>query len=126
MLKNLIKYFIRFIHILMILFMLLGAFLPKKYLIYFIFALPLLYLHWLTNNNKCISTEIECCADKQPYCSEVADYPFLTHLLNKFDITVKDKNTKKNIVCYGLTSFWFIALYRYYTPSFNSRLTRIK
>ena len=115
MLKKVIKYIVSFLHMLIVLFIFLGAFLPKKYLIYFIFAWPLMYLHWYTNDENCISTEIECWADKKPYCSEPADdFPFVTNLLKKFNITIHEKETKKYIIEFTLTTFWLIGVYRYY------------
>lgn len=116
MLKKILKPIIRFIHIVFIFFFFVGAFIPKKYLIFFIFAWPLLYLHWCTNNNKCIFTQIECWLDNKQYClDQDEEFPFMNHILNTFNITINDNKTKHYIFCMSLTFFWLIGIYRYYS-----------
>jgi hypothetical protein len=113
--KKYMRYFFNLIHYSIVAFITLGAFLPKKYLFYFIFAWPLMILHWKTNNDKCFITELECWLDKQPYCDRSDnEYPFVTHLLSFFNIKITDKKTKNNIIMYGLTFFWLIGMGRYY------------
>lgn len=115
MLKNLTLNFIIFTHILIVLFLLLGAFLPKKYLIYFLFFLPFLYIHWLTNNGKCICTQLECWIGKNEYCLEPGvNFPLVDRILKYFNIYITDKKTKDTVIVYTLTIFWLIGLYRYY------------
>jgi hypothetical protein len=115
MLKKVLKHIVRIIHVIMILFLFGGAFIPKKYLILFIFAWPLLYLHWQTNNNKCICTQVECWFDNQPYClDQNEDFPFMTQILKIINIEIKDNKTKQYIFCTTLTFFWLIGMYRYY------------
>jgi len=113
--KKYMRYFFNLIHYFVVVFITLGAFLPKRYLFYFIFAWPLLYLHWKTNNNKCILTEIECWIDKQPYCERNHnDYPFITNLLSYFHIEIKNRKTKNNLIHYLVTFCWLIGMGRYY------------
>jgi hypothetical protein len=42
-----------------------GVLLPSKYLIYYLFLLPALYLHWYFNDNKCILSELESYFDNE-------------------------------------------------------------
>jgi hypothetical protein len=48
-----------FIHTLIVFFLSWGFLLPKKYLIYHLFAWPIVWLHWQLNNQRCILTEWE-------------------------------------------------------------------
>lgn len=62
MIHNIKKYIlliVKGLHVVIAIFFILGAFLPKKYLIFFIFGWPLMYLQWILNNNKCLLTDIE-------------------------------------------------------------------
>ena len=36
-----------------------GCFLPYKYLVYHQFLWPIIYIHWKTNKNKCMITQLE-------------------------------------------------------------------
>jgi len=112
--KKYMRYFFNLIHYSIAAFMTLGSFLPKKYLVYFIFVWPITVLHWKTNNNKCFITEFVCWIDKQPYCDRTSNYPFVTHLLSFFNINITDKKTKNNVIMCGLTFFWLIGVTRYY------------
>lgn len=115
MLKKILKQIVRIIHVFLVLFYFVGAFIAKKYLILFIFAWPLLFLHWQTNNNKCICTQIEAWLDNQEDClNQYEDFPFITRMLNFLNIEIKGKKTKYYIFCTSLTFFWLIGMYRYY------------
>ena len=116
MFKKILKPIVRTIHILLIIFFFAGAFIPKKYLILFIFTWPLLYLHWQTNNNKCIFTEIEYWLDdnEEEVLNQYENFPFMTCMLNGLNIKIKGKKTKYYIFCTILTFFWLIGLYRYF------------
>ena len=113
--KKGIKYIMTIIHYFIVLFITFGAFLPKKYLIFFVFAWPILYLHWYTNNDRCFFTQIECWLDKQPYCSKpAAEYPFVTKMLSYVNIEIKSKQHKKYAINAMLSFFWLIGIYRYF------------
>ena len=114
MIKKVLKPIVRIIHLFLIFFLFAGAFMPKKYLLLFIFAWPLLYLHWKTNNNRCICTQIECWLDEQSYClDQYEDFPFMTLLLDFLNIEIKGNKTKYYIFCTILTFFWLIGMYRF-------------
>ena len=113
-LKNILKLILRLIHFIFVVLLIVGAFIPKKYLLYFIIMWPLINLHWITNNTKCVCTQIECWLDNEPYCLDHdEDFPFLTHILSYANIEI-NKKTKLNIIYMGLTFFWLIGVYRYY------------
>ena len=57
--SKLIANVIKIIHYIIMFTLLLGVFLPSKYLIYYIFLWPAVYFHWYFNDNKCMLTEIE-------------------------------------------------------------------
>lgn len=56
---------IRIIHYILMLSLLFGIFLPSKYLIYYIFLWPAVYLHWYFNGNRCMLTELESNFDQK-------------------------------------------------------------
>ena len=57
--SKLIANVIKIIHYIIMFTLLLGVFLPSKYLIYYIFLWPAVYFHWYFNDNKCMLTELE-------------------------------------------------------------------
>jgi hypothetical protein len=118
--KKLICYIMKAMHYFVVLFITLGAFIPKKYLVYFLFAWPILYLHWQMNNNKCLLTQIECWLDNQPYCNVTDnDFPFVTNMLNYLHIEITGNEQKNRIMNSGLTCFWLFGMYRYYKKSLH-------
>jgi|LakMenEpi03Aug12_release.lakeMendotaPanAssembly.Ray.scaffolds.fasta_scaffold857175_1 hypothetical protein len=56
---------VRYIHYAFMLVLVFGVFLPGKYLIYFLFLLPAIYIHWYFNDNRCMLTELESYFDQK-------------------------------------------------------------
>jgi len=56
---------LRYLHYTYMLTLIFGVLLPSKYLIYYLFLLPALYLHWYFNDNKCILSELESYFDNE-------------------------------------------------------------
>ena len=56
---------VRYFHYTYMLTLIFGVLLPSKYLIYYLFLLPALYLHWYFNDNKCILSELESYFDNE-------------------------------------------------------------
>jgi hypothetical protein len=54
--------------------MLFGFILPKQYLLYHLLSFPIIYLHWMTNNNKCILSELEHYLKGTKYDNESYEY----------------------------------------------------
>ncbi|MES2962417.1 MAG: DUF2784 family protein [Bdellovibrionota bacterium] len=51
---------LQFLHMAVLVFVIFGGFLPWKevWLVHMVFV-PLMFLHWKTNNNRCVLTQIE-------------------------------------------------------------------
>jgi len=116
MIKILLLSLVKFVHNLIILFVVLGSFLPKKYLIYFLFAWPTIFIHWQTNSNKCVLTELEFWIENKPYPANTIDtdpaYPFIRKITGKMFDSFSDNQLHKFIL--GLfTLLWVIGLIRY-------------
>lgn len=107
---------VRIIHRLIVYFIILGVFLPPKYLIFFLPVWPFIYLHWQINSNRCIMTEIEYWIESNPYPSTIDldhDYPFIRSISwNLFDNLTNGQLHK--LIVGGFTLVWFIGLIRYY------------
>ena len=65
MIENVMNKIVRFSHLLLLFVLIFGVFLPGKYLIYFLFLLPAIYIHWYFNDNKCMLTELESHFDQK-------------------------------------------------------------
>jgi len=48
-----------FVHLSLVLIFIIGPFLPGKYLLYYLFLWPLVYIHWYFNDDRCMLTELE-------------------------------------------------------------------
>ena len=107
--------FIHIFHRILTYFTLFGFLLPRKYLIYHLFFYPSMIIHWMTNNNKCILTELEIKLSGRSW-SEF-ESSFGIKLFNSLGFNIKkDKNTSDFITKLYITTYtisWFISLYRY-------------
>ena len=63
-----------FIHTLVVLYGFFGFLSPKKYLIFHALFWPLMLIHWNTNGNKCILSDLENKVDNT-YANE--EWPFM-------------------------------------------------
>jgi len=52
-------YIVTIIHIIIIVYTIFGCFLPINYLMYHILMLPIIYIQWELNDQRCILTDIE-------------------------------------------------------------------
>jgi hypothetical protein len=102
-----------FIHELLIYFLIFGFLLSKNYLIYHIIFLPVTYIHWMTNNDKCFLTDLEYKLKNKdsPYTHDNAN-PFMKRFFSKFGINLTDDNTYKLTMILFVSS-WLISLYKY-------------
>ena len=67
MITELLQTLITILHISLFFVLIIGPFLTGKYLIYYLFLWPVIYVHWYFNDDRCILTEIEYILDKQHY-----------------------------------------------------------
>jgi hypothetical protein len=120
MIHNIKKYLlpvVKSVHVVSALFLTLGALLPKKYLIYFIFGWPLLYLQWILNDNKCLLTQVEYWLANDPRPVPNYHYDFVISRTDPFFkfFNIKIDNELINFYCYFILIFcWLIGTYRYY------------
>lgn len=102
------------IHKLVVYFSFLGFLLPKKYLIYHLFAYPLLRVHWKLNNNRCILTELEYKLknmNNPPIYKEDHDYPYMQKLFKSYGFNFDNKQLH-DITMNGLLLSWIITSIR--------------
>ncbi len=93
-------------HKLVVFFIYLGCLLPKRYLKYHIGFLFLLYLHWKSNKNKCILTELEYrLQGKQDTSIPTIEYdhdnPFIDRILQDMGIKLTSQQIH-SIAMYGI------------------------
>ena len=109
---------IKFIHYLVIFVLIVGVFLPSKYLIYYIFLWPVVYFHWYFNDNKCMLTELESHFDiKYPNVNiheEVSHYKYIEIFegLKKINIYFDNIDSFTSYVYTIVMIFWVVSLIR--------------
>jgi hypothetical protein len=69
-----------------------------------------MFMDWQLNDHRCILTQIENKLRGRRNTLDV--YEFHSLLLKKYDMNVSYETTK-NIIIYGLSILWLIALFRY-------------
>ena len=90
---------IRYFHYAFMLSLIIGVFLPSKYLIYYLCLLPAMYIHWGFNDNRCMLTELESHFDNNNLNinnhEEVRHYQFenLSKLLKIFNIDIYNSDS---------------------------------
>lgn len=67
--NELLQKLLLFLHLYLFVILLIGPFLPGKYLIYYLFILPAIYVHWYFNDDRCLLTELAYNIDKNFYNS---------------------------------------------------------
>jgi hypothetical protein len=115
---------VRYIHLVYMGTLIFGVFLPSKYLIYYLFLLPALFIHWYLNNNRCMLVELESHFDNN-YLNinvheEVRYYQFqnIFKMLKNFNIRLYDGDLfisliiNVSIICWIIGFIRFIIYYR--------------
>lgn len=102
------------LHIFVLLFAVLGFLLPKKYLIVHLLLWPIIIIHWITNNDNCILTELEK-TTKTPGSEYVHFSIRIKELLGIKDgeSEEKDIDMMRNIYVTVYCITWLISLVRY-------------
>ena len=111
MINELLQKLITILHISLLFVFIVGPLLPGKYLIYYLFLWPAIYLHWYFNDGGCMLTEIEYNLDKQ-YYNGLDEYIFNSKSgffasLGKFKFDFLNANLN-----YYRTILWIIAFIR--------------
>lgn len=111
MINELLQKLITILHISLFVVFIVGPFLPGKYLIYYLFLWPVIYLHWYFNDGVCMLTEIEYSLDKQHY-NGLDEYIFNSKsgffaTLGKFKLDFLNANLN-----YYRTILWIIVFIR--------------
>ena len=105
-----------FFHLSLVLIFIVGPFLPGKYLLYYLFLWPIVYIHWYFNDNRCMLTEIEYNNDTD-YFSSINEYSFFSKdvifsSLKKFDIFFTNEYSFNALLDKIRTILWIIAFIR--------------
>ena len=110
-----------------------GIFLPAKYLIYYLFLWPFIYLHWHFNDNQCMLSELEYKLDDN-FLSNVKEmdtyiYRSILDLFKNFGIYF-DNIDNFVILSYNICMIlWVISFIRclvYYRKNISSFWSTIK
>jgi hypothetical protein len=83
---------VKYSHFSLGIFIVFGFLIPKKYLIFHIVFWPLLVIHWKTNNNKCVLTQVEHFLNDT---KETNDEPFILKHVKNFGFNVTEKFVDK-------------------------------
>jgi hypothetical protein len=83
---------IRLLHYLIVFFFFFGFLLPDKYVSYYLLFVIIIKLHWLTNNNECVLTQLEQYYDQDKKVDMRTDtrYPFINSMANPIGIYLSD------------------------------------
>jgi hypothetical protein len=117
--KKIFKKVVYLIHKLFIYFLILGAFLPKKYLFYYIIAWTITYIHWQFNKQRCILTQLEYFIDNKAFPPKVDedndynDFPFIKSIFDELNIKIGNSEIHYMGI-YGNNIFWLIGVIRYF------------
>jgi hypothetical protein len=99
------------IHLLAIGFIVFGWLLPQNFLIFHITFVPLTFLHWKTNNNRCVLTQLQKYFEKGKV-KKAEEGDFVRSLFKKMGLELSNKQLF--FVIYGLMFLsLFISILRY-------------
>jgi hypothetical protein len=89
-----------------------GPFLPGKYLIYYLFIWPGIYIHWRFNDNMCMLTELEFNTNNY-FFNNINEYiHYYTsryfRVLSKFNINFSNVESYNKLMGYYNTILWII------------------
>ena len=105
-----------FVHLLLLLIFIIGPFLPGKYLLYYLFLWPLVYIHWYFNDDRCMLTELEYNIDTD-FFSSLNEYSFFSKdsifsALRKINIFFNSEHSFNTSLDKIRTILWIIAFIR--------------
>ena len=102
---------IRALHLVCVVYLVLGWLLPAQWLPYHLLAIPAVILHWWQNRGQCFLTQIEHRLSPQTPADEVQG-EFTNQLLAQLGWQLSGGQLKRLIYLVMLTS-WLISLLRY-------------
>jgi len=97
---------VNIIHNILMFFTIFGFILPKKYLMFHALTFPLILLHWKTNNDKCVLSQLE-----KYLTGDNSDSSFMKSFFERFGINL----TMRGVDILNITLFtvaWLITMYR--------------
>ena len=114
--KELTRKVLVFIHLLVAVLIIIGPFLPGRYLIYYLLLWPMLHIHWHLNNGMCMLTELEYNTDTN-FFSNINEYIFFSRdnifsFLRKINIFVSDEQSYHNLLEKIRGALWIVAFIR--------------
>jgi hypothetical protein len=105
-----------FIHAFSVIVYSIGPFLPGKYLIYYLFIWPAVYIHWRFNDNMCMLTELEFKTSNK-FFNNIHEYIFdntsnTFSYLKKININFLNFDSYYNTLNYYNSILWVIGFIR--------------
>lgn len=120
MIENIASKLVRFTHLLLLFVLIFGVFLPNKYLIYYLFLLPAIYVHWYFNDDKCMLTELESQVDQKHVNlnnhEEVRHYKYIDifEMLKKINIYFNSADSFTSYLYNIFFICWIVGLIRFF------------
>jgi hypothetical protein len=122
-----------FVHLSLVLIFIIGPFLPGKYLLYYLFLWPLVYIHWYFNDDRCMLTELEYNNDTD-FFSSLNEYSFFSKdsiftALRKINIFFNNEHSFHISLDKIRTTLWIVAFIRaiiYYRKDIVKWLSKIR
>lgn len=113
---EILKKLLTIFHVSLFIIFTIGPFLPGKYLIYYLFLWPAVYIHWHFNDNNCMLTEIEYSMDQQ-YYNGLTEYIFHSKngffsILKKLHILFPNFESLNSWLDNYRSALWIIAFIR--------------
>jgi hypothetical protein len=118
MIQKIISLFFKISHFVLLFILIFGVFLHPKYLIYYLFLWPAIYIHWYFNDNKCMLTELESNFDDKHVNlnnhEEVRHYKYIEIFegLKKFNIYFDSIDSFTSYLYDIIMVCWFFGLIR--------------
>ena len=114
--RKVLKQIFIIFHLFLILIFIIGPFLPGKYLIYYLFLWPLVYIHWYFNDDRCMLTELEYNTDTD-FFSSFNEYSFFSKdsifsVFKKIDIFFDSEHSFNKSLDKIRTTLWIVAFIR--------------
>ena len=105
-----------FIHGFLFIVFSIGPFLPGKYLIYYLFLWPAVYIHWHFNDNTCMITDLEFKTSNK-FFNNIDEYIFhytsnVFSSFNKFNINFSNFDSYYKAIYDYYSILWIIVFIR--------------
>jgi hypothetical protein len=106
--RNALAWLVRLLHIVLVIFVCVGPFVNDLHLLLlYLMVVPFIYLHWVTNNDTCALTLMECkLRGIEPGKSFIHS---LVSPVYKFN-----EQHESTFVWLATFALWLVAVYRYY------------